>query len=109
MARSQPAYVVSNKDLQDDRPRTGFPGVSLFAKTLNSLTGRNEYRCFPAPWAVEEHNGCFIVRDDSYQTLAYIFFEEESGQRSLTRAEARLIAYNIARLPELQESAESRS
>ena len=56
---------------------------------------------------MEEHNACFIVRDDGYQTLTYIFFEEEPGRRSLTRAEARLIAYNIARLPEFQESAES--
>jgi len=62
-------------------------------------------RRFPAPWTVDEQAACFIVRDDSGQALAYVYFEEEPGRRSaaklLSRDEARRIAANLARLPEL--------
>jgi hypothetical protein len=62
-------------------------------------------RRFPPPWSVEEQETCFIVRDANGQALAYVYFEEEPGRRSaahlLTRDEARRIAANMAKLPEL--------
>ena len=62
-------------------------------------------RRFPPPWPVEETDACFIVRDANGQALAYVYFQQEPGRRSaaklLTRDEARRIAANIAKLPEL--------
>jgi hypothetical protein len=67
-------------------------------------------RHFPSPWTVQEPDPkldrrCFIVRDANGQALAYVYFEGELGQRSaaqlLTRDEARRIAANIAKLPDL--------
>jgi len=61
-------------------------------------------RRFPPPWSVEELDA-FVVIDSAEQKLAYVYFEEESGRRAagklLSKDEARRIAVNLARLPEL--------
>jgi hypothetical protein len=48
------------------------------------------------PWSVEDNGACFIVRDHNGQALAYIYFEDEPGRRSvaklLSKDEARRIA-----------------
>jgi hypothetical protein len=62
-------------------------------------------RRFRTPWSADETDACFIVRDNSGQALAYVYFEEQPGRRAaanlLTRDEARRIAANVAKPPEL--------
>jgi hypothetical protein len=63
-------------------------------------------RRFPPPWTIDEANdACFIVRDGNGQALGYFYFENEAGRRTaaslLTKDEARRMAANFAKLPEL--------
>jgi len=69
----------------------------------------SRYRLPPAFRTVDldfkELDACFVVTDSARQKLAYVYFEDEPGRRSaaklLSKAEARRIAANIAKLPEL--------
>jgi len=63
-------------------------------------------RRFPPPWTIDEANSaCFIVRDSTGQALGYFYFEDEPGRRFaaklLTKDEARRLAANFAKLPDL--------
>jgi len=70
-------------------------------------------RRFPPPWSVDDPDkklgqDCYVVRDANGHTLAYVYFEDEPGRRAaaylMTRHEARRVAANIAKPPELLQS-----
>jgi hypothetical protein len=68
--------------------------------------GSEAERRFPPPRTIDEANdACFIVRDSTGQALGYFCFEDEPGRGStaklLSRNEARRMAANLAKLPEL--------
>ena len=62
-------------------------------------------RRFPAPWQVEQIPGGYKVLDASGQALAYVYARETKAEaeiaKVLTFDEARRIAANVAKLPEL--------
>jgi hypothetical protein len=53
-------------------------------------------RGFPLPWSVEEVEGCFVVRDSTKQSLAYVYFEDDPGRRSPAKLRSRYEALRVA-------------
>jgi hypothetical protein len=68
---------------------------------MTAMTARR----FPPPWSVEELTESFVIKDATGQALAYLHFEDEPQRqmstKRLSKDEARRIAANVAKLPEL--------
>ena len=62
-------------------------------------------RRFPPPWTIEQIPGGFKVIDANGQSLAYVYSRDNDSDaliaNVLTTDEARRIAANIAKLPDL--------
>jgi hypothetical protein len=80
------------------------PKASSAARYIADIMS-DEPRRFPAPWHAEKIPGGYVVRDANGQALAYVYSRttqaEAAQAKVLTADEARRIAVNIARLPEL--------
>ena len=68
--------------------------------------GMTEPSCrFPAPWRPDRMPGGYVVRDANGQILVWVYARASTAEtmqaKVLTLDEARRVATNIARLPEL--------
>ena len=64
-----------------------------------------EVRPFSKPWKLVEHDEFFEVQDSADRTLAFVYFSDDPNRRNfmrrLSKDDARRMAKQIMRLPEL--------
>ena len=77
------------------------PELKILQKT-SDIFKYCRMRRFPAPWTVEALDGGFKIVDANGPTLAYVYgHADHPNCQGLTLDEARRIASNIAKLPDL--------
>jgi hypothetical protein len=108
-SHSDTAPPVSRHRLQDgsrlDRDEYCFAAAATPWGAADRGRRGEANRHFPPPWSVEDIGACFVVKDSSGQSSAISITRKKAGRRStadmLSKYEARRIAANVAKLPEL--------
>jgi hypothetical protein len=80
------------------------PAVEGNEDGLMLLPSKIASRRFPAPWHIAELPGGWAVEDATGSRVAYVYGDDRpkaANDQTMTKDEARRIAANIARLPEL--------
>jgi hypothetical protein len=88
------------------RLRTTLTPATFHARRLSAYAPTNlDENQFAAPWRPEKIPGAYVVRDANGQALAYVYSrptESAAMQAKVpTEDEARRVAANIARMPNL--------
>ena len=96
-------------EFEDENAAAGHPG-GVEALPHPAVSPSMTSRRFPPPWTVTELEGAaFHVVDATGQRIGTFFYREDAvafQAQAMTRDEARRMAVNFARLPELLGKAE---